>query len=125
VTLIIAILIYAVSMTLANLTVAAFGPVVTPVNGFVMIGLDLTLRDWLHVRLRPWQLGILIVVAGILTYALFAQTPGDFGLIPAMWRVRWSIPWCFQPWPLALSCHRSCCSSSWQKPAVVLSGHGC
>jgi uncharacterized PurR-regulated membrane protein YhhQ (DUF165 family) len=74
VTLIIAILIYAVSMTLANLTVAAFGPVVTPVNGFVMIGLDLTLRDWLHVRLRPWQLGILIVVAGILTYALDHST---------------------------------------------------
>lgn len=73
-TLIIAVLIYAVSMTLANLTVAAFGPVITPINGFVMIGLDLTLRDWLHVRLRPWQLGMLIVVAGTLTYALDHST---------------------------------------------------
>jgi uncharacterized PurR-regulated membrane protein YhhQ (DUF165 family) len=72
--LILAILIYAVSMTLANLTVAIFGAAITPVNGFVLIGLDLSLRDWLHVRLRPWQLGTLIIVAGAITYGLDHST---------------------------------------------------
>ena len=69
-TLTIAILIYAVAMTLANLSVAAFGPAISPVNAFVLIGLDLALRDWLHVRLRAWQMLALIVAAGVLTYAL-------------------------------------------------------
>jgi len=65
-----AILIYAAAMTLANLSVAAFGPAISPVNAFVLIGLDLALRDWLHVRLKPWQMLALIVAAGALTYAL-------------------------------------------------------
>ncbi len=68
--LIFAIAIYAASMIAANLTVAAFGPVVTPINAFVLIGLDLALRDWLHVRLRAWQMGALIGATGLLTYIL-------------------------------------------------------
>lgn len=68
--LILAILIYAAAMTLANLSVAAFGPAISPVNAFVLIGLDLALRDWLHVRLRAWQMLALIVAAGALTYLL-------------------------------------------------------
>lgn len=66
----IAIVIYAAAMTLANLSVAAFGPAISPVNAFVLIGLDLALRDWLHVRLRAWQMLALIVAAGALTYLL-------------------------------------------------------
>jgi len=66
----IAILIYAAAMTLANLTVAAFGPAVSPINAFLLIGLDLALRDWLHVRLRPWQMLALIAAAGLLTLVL-------------------------------------------------------
>ena len=65
-----AILIYAAAMTLANLSVAHFGPWVSPINAFVLIGLDLALRDWLHVRLRAWQMGALIASTGALTYAL-------------------------------------------------------
>lgn len=65
-----AILIYAGAMTLANLSVAAFGPAISPINAFVLIGLDLALRDWLHVRLKAWQMLALIVAAGVLTYAL-------------------------------------------------------
>lgn len=65
-----AILIYAAAMTLANLSVAAFGPAISPINAFVLIGLDLALRDWLHVRLKAWQMLALIVAAGVLTYAL-------------------------------------------------------
>lgn len=66
----IAILIYAAAMTLANLSVAALGPAISPVNAFVLIGLDLALRDWLHVRLRDWQMGALILAAGGLTLLL-------------------------------------------------------
>lgn len=66
----IAVLIYAAAMTLANLSVAAFGPWVSPINALVLIGLDLALRDWLHVRLKAWQMGALIACTGLLTYAL-------------------------------------------------------
>ena len=65
-----AVLIYAAAMILANLSVATFGPSVTPVNAFVLIGLDLTMRDWLHVRIKPWQMAALIAITGLLTYAL-------------------------------------------------------
>ncbi len=66
----IAVLAYALAMTCANLSVAHFGPAISPVNAFFLIGLDLTLRDWLHVRLRFWQMGILIAASGLLTYLL-------------------------------------------------------
>jgi uncharacterized PurR-regulated membrane protein YhhQ (DUF165 family) len=65
-----AVLVYATVMILANLSVATFGPSVTPVNAFVLIGLDLTMRDWLHVRIKPWQMAALIALTGLLTYAL-------------------------------------------------------
>jgi len=65
-----AIVIYAVAMTCANLSIAAFGPWVSPINAFFLIGLDLALRDWLHVRLRVWQMGALIGATGLLTYIL-------------------------------------------------------
>lgn len=61
---------HAVSMVAANLIVATLGPLVSPINAFFLIGLDLTLRDWLHVRMRPWQMAALISVSGALTYAL-------------------------------------------------------
>lgn len=66
----IAIAVYAAAMTLANLSVAAFGPSISPINAFVLIGLDLALRDWLHVRLKVWQMGSLIAATGALTYTL-------------------------------------------------------
>lgn len=65
-----AIALYAAAMTLANLSVAAFGPAVTPINAFVLIGLDLALRDWLHVRLKVWQMGALIAATGLLAFLL-------------------------------------------------------
>lgn len=66
----IAVLIYAAAMTLANLSVAMWGPWVSPINAFVLIGLDLALRDWLHMRLKAWQMGALIVATGAITYLL-------------------------------------------------------
>ena len=68
--MIFALIAYAAAMTLANLLVATFGPSISPVNAFFLIGLDLTLRDWLHVRLKTWQMGCLIVGTGSLTYFL-------------------------------------------------------
>lgn len=68
--LIFAIAIYAAAMTVANLTVAIFGPAISPINAFILIGLDLALRDWLHVRMKWWQMLALIAATGLLTYAL-------------------------------------------------------
>ena len=66
----IAIVAYAAAMIIANLSVATFGPSITPINAFVLIGLDLALRDWLHVRLKVWQMGLLIAATGALTFIL-------------------------------------------------------
>jgi uncharacterized PurR-regulated membrane protein YhhQ (DUF165 family) len=66
----IAIIAYAAAMVLANLSVAVLGPWVSPINAFLLIGLDLALRDLLHVRLRVWQMGALIIGTGALTYVL-------------------------------------------------------
>jgi len=68
--MIFALIAYAVAMITANLLVATFGPSVTAINAFFLIGLDLTLRDWLHFRLKTWQMGGLIVGTGLITYAL-------------------------------------------------------
>jgi uncharacterized PurR-regulated membrane protein YhhQ (DUF165 family) len=65
-----AVIAYAAAMTLANLLVSSFGRAVVPYNAFFLIGFDLAMRDWLHVRLRPWQMGALIVASGALTYLL-------------------------------------------------------
>lgn len=69
---------YAAAMTLANLLLAAAvetwgrGAIayVSPLNAFFLIGLDLALRDWLHVRLKPAQMLALIAATGALTYLL-------------------------------------------------------
>lgn len=68
--LIFAVLIYAAAMTAANLLVSAFGPIISPLNSFVLIGIDLALRDWLHVRISQARMLVLIVITGGITYAL-------------------------------------------------------
>lgn len=69
-TTVIAVFVYAIAMTLANLSIATWGPWVSPINAFVLIGLDLALRDWLHVRLRVWQMAALISATGAITFML-------------------------------------------------------
>lgn len=73
-----ALLAYAASMVAANLLVAwclrtspHLLPYVVGANAFVLIGMDLALRDWLHLRLSPTHIGALIAGTGVLTY-LFA-----------------------------------------------------
>lgn len=68
--LILATILYAAAMTVANLLVAAFGPVITPLNAFVLIGFDLAMRDWLHVRLSQTRMLALIAATGAVTYFL-------------------------------------------------------
>lgn len=78
-----AIAVYAFAMTFANLSVAAFGPWASPINAFVLIGLDLALRDWLHVRLKIWQMSALIFSTGVLTFA-FNSSAGQIAIASAV-----------------------------------------
>jgi hypothetical protein len=68
------IIAYIAAITAANLSIAAFGPWVSPINAFLLIGLDLALRDHLHDRWRgPWlwpRMLALIAVAGLASYVL-------------------------------------------------------
>lgn len=66
----IAVLTYAAAMTLANLLVATFGPWVSPINAFFLIGLDLALRDLLHTRLSRTAMLGLVTCTGALAYLL-------------------------------------------------------
>lgn len=73
-----ALTLYAVAMTAANLilagAVSTWGrgaiAIVSPMNAFFLIGLDLALRDWLHVRLSRIEMLLLIAGTGLLTYLL-------------------------------------------------------
>ena len=65
-----AILSYASALIGANLLVSKFGPSITPIIAFVLIGFDLAIRDWLHFRLEKWQMGVLITATGAITYLL-------------------------------------------------------
>lgn len=66
--------IYLAAIVVANLTVAAFGPSVTIINAFWLIGLDLTVRDRLHDRWERNQLALrmaaLIAVGGAISWLL-------------------------------------------------------
>lgn len=67
------VLIYITAIVLANLSVAHFGPWVSPINAFLLIGLDLSLRDKLHERWKDnlWiKMLALIVGAGIISFVL-------------------------------------------------------
>lgn len=68
--MVIIISIYMVAIVAANLLVAAFGPWVSPINSFVLIGLDLALRDVMHDRLSRRTMIAVIVAAGVVSYLL-------------------------------------------------------
>lgn len=56
----------------ANFSVATFGAMVTPINAFLLIGLDLSLRDALHDRWANngivWRMGTLILAGSVISY---------------------------------------------------------
>jgi uncharacterized PurR-regulated membrane protein YhhQ (DUF165 family) len=68
--MILAIVAYAFAMTAANLLIVKFGVWMSPINSFFLIGLTLVLRDWLHIRLKAWQMALLITASGAITYLL-------------------------------------------------------
>jgi uncharacterized PurR-regulated membrane protein YhhQ (DUF165 family) len=77
------VLIFLAAIVLANLSVAHFGPVSTPINAFFLIGLNLTLRDSIHDRWHNKNLTIkmlaLVVASAGITYAL-NKNAGIIGL---------------------------------------------
>ena len=68
------ILIFLLAIVAANLSVAYFGPISTPFNAFVLIGLDLSLRDRIHEKWHGNHLGLkmfgLICAGAAITYLL-------------------------------------------------------
>ncbi|MGS0891595.1 VUT family protein [Burkholderia stagnalis] len=68
------VLIYIAAVAAANLLVARFGPAATPIIAFLLIGLDLAIRDRLHLDWRGralWaRMFALIAAAGLASYAL-------------------------------------------------------
>lgn len=64
------IAVYIAAMTTANLLVWWLGPWFSPFNAFLLIGLDLTLRDVMHERFTRWQLAGVILAGGVLTWVL-------------------------------------------------------
>jgi hypothetical protein len=68
--------IYIASLVAANLLVSFIGPWFSVINSFVLIGLDLTLRDKLHDKWdgNPLKIGALIVAAGLISYLLNPAT---------------------------------------------------
>jgi uncharacterized PurR-regulated membrane protein YhhQ (DUF165 family) len=67
-TTIIAFLIYPFALIAANLLVNEFGPWISPINSFLLIGLDLSLRDWLHLRMSRKAMFMLILFSAITSY---------------------------------------------------------
>lgn len=69
-------LIFVLSIVLANLTVATFGVWFSPINAFLLIGLDLSLRDKLHDKWdgNPLKIGLLIAVSGVVSYLINPAT---------------------------------------------------
>ncbi|EMR9403248.1 VUT family protein [Escherichia coli] len=62
--------IYIAAICAANLLVAHFGPWVTPINAFVLVGLDMVLRDILHERYGLALSVLLSAVAGAISYII-------------------------------------------------------
>ena len=62
------------AIILANLSVAYFGPASMPINAFLFIGLDISMRDKLHETWHGKNLVLkmlgLIIVGAVLTYLL-------------------------------------------------------
>lgn len=71
----VSVVVYVAAMIAANLSAATFGPSITPVNAFFLVGLDLTLRNLLALKLNKYQMIFLISVSSLLSY-LFNPASG-------------------------------------------------
>lgn len=66
--------IYVLAVCAANFSVHVFGPLVTPLNAFLFIGLDFVIRDKLHERIGIMRMFCLILVAGVISFAVNPAT---------------------------------------------------
>jgi hypothetical protein len=70
--------IFVAATALANISISHFGPQAAPINAFVLIGLNLTLRDTIHDRWRGNGLWLRMVAmlgcAGLVSYLLDTST---------------------------------------------------
>lgn len=64
---------YVSAMVLANILVSVFGPVISPVNAFLLIGIDMAIRDKLHDKWSGDKIFLrmlaMISFAGAVSYA--------------------------------------------------------
>ena len=60
---------YIAAIVAANVTIAIFGPVATPIVAFLMIGATLTLRDKIHDRLGPRVMLYLVPAGTAISFA--------------------------------------------------------
>ncbi len=70
------LVLFVAALVCANLSVAMFGPWVSPINAFLLIGLDLSIRDKLHDKWsgNPVKIGGLIAFSGVVSYLLNPAT---------------------------------------------------
>ena len=70
----IAVYIYLAAIVVANISLLSFGPVASIFNAFILIGLDLSLRDKLHDEWKGrhlwWKMLALICGGSVITIAL-------------------------------------------------------
>ena len=59
---------YVAAMVAANMLVWWIGPWFSPINAFLLIGLDLTLRDLMHDRMKKWQMLAVVLAGGAITW---------------------------------------------------------
>lgn len=67
-------IIYIAAICAANFSVHTFGPAVTPLNAFLFIGLDFVIRDKLHERVGIFKMFGLIIIAGVISFAINPAT---------------------------------------------------
>lgn len=67
-------IIYVLAICAANFSVHFLGPIVTPLNAFLFIGLDFIIRDKLHDRVGLVKMFMLIATAGVISFAINPAT---------------------------------------------------
>jgi uncharacterized PurR-regulated membrane protein YhhQ (DUF165 family) len=68
-----AVLVYLSAIVGANLFAASFGPSAVPIVTFTLIGLDLSLRDFLQLTMKKWSMFAMIFVGGGISYILVPE----------------------------------------------------
>ena len=68
-----AVLVYLGAIVGANLFAATFGPSAVPIVTFTLIGLDLSLRDFLQLTLKKWSMFAMIFIGGAISYILVPE----------------------------------------------------